>query len=97
MAGNDTGLYRNMKARGMQGDEEMKMGVLGTGMVGLAIANRLAELGHGVMIGTRDPSASAEKLRSKTQSVQVGTFAQAAAFGEMIFNATNGAGSLHAL
>ena len=34
----------------------MKYGVFGTGMVGLAISNRLAELGHKVMIGTRDPS-----------------------------------------
>ena len=33
----------------------MKYGILGTGMVGLAISNRLAELGHAVMIGTRDP------------------------------------------
>ena len=74
----------------------MKMGVLGSGMVAQAISARLAELGHDVVIGTRD----AEKLRgwqSSNQRVKIATFAQTAAHGEMIFNATNGAGSLQAL
>ncbi|MCQ3938894.1 MAG: NADP oxidoreductase [Chloroflexi bacterium] len=75
----------------------MKFGVLGTGMVGLAISSRLAELGHEVMIGTRDTSKSADKLTSRNEAVKAGTFAEAAAFGEILFNATNGAGSLEAL
>jgi predicted dinucleotide-binding enzyme len=75
----------------------MKYGVLGTGMVGLAISNRLAELGHEVMIGTRDPSRSREKLKSLQDTVKAGTFAQAAAFGEILFNVTGGAVSLEAL
>ena len=32
----------------------MKIGILGTGMVGQTISGRLAELGHDVMVGTRD-------------------------------------------
>ena len=36
----------------------MHIGVLGTGMVGQAIAGRLAELDHEVMVGTRDPAAT---------------------------------------
>ena len=75
----------------------MKYGVLGTGMVGLAISNRLAELGHEVMIGTRDPSRSADKLKTLQGAVKTGTFAQAAAFGEILFNATGGAVSMEAL
>jgi len=75
----------------------MKVGVLGTGMVGQAIGNRLAELGYEVMIGTRDPSQSADKLKSKNEAVKVGTFAEAATFGQILFNATNGAGSISAL
>jgi len=75
----------------------MKFGVLGTGMVGLAIGNRLAELGHEVTIGTRDPSKSGDKLRSRHEAVKVGTFAEAAAFGEVVFNATQGAASIEAL
>ena len=75
----------------------MKYGVLGTGMVGLAIADRLARLGHEVMIGTREPSKSRDKVQSRNIAVKVGTFSECAAFGDILFNATNGAGSLEAL
>jgi hypothetical protein len=74
----------------------MKMGVLGSGMVAQGLSARLAELGHDVMIGTRD----AEKLRgwqSSNQKVVIGSFAETAAHGEIVFNATNGAASLNAL
>ena len=36
----------------------MKIAVLGTGMVGQAVAGRLAELGHEVTVGTRDVAAT---------------------------------------
>ena len=36
----------------------MKIAVLGTGMVGQAVAGRLSELGHDVVVGTRDPEAT---------------------------------------
>ncbi len=74
----------------------MKMGVLGSGMVAQALSARLAELGHDVVIGTRD----AEKLKgwqSSNQRVKIGSFAETAAHGDMVFNATNGAASLQAL
>jgi predicted dinucleotide-binding enzyme len=74
----------------------MKMGVLGSGMVAQALSARLAELGHNVVIGTRD----AEKLKgwqSSNQRVKIGSFADTAAHGEIVFNATNGAASLQAL
>lgn len=74
----------------------MRMGVLGSGMVAQGLSARLAELGHDVVIGTRD----AEKLRgwqSSNQKVLIGSFAETAAYGDMLFNATNGAGSLNAL
>ena len=74
----------------------MKMGVLGSGMVGQAISARLAELGHEVMIGTRDPNKLGE-WSTLNQKVGIGSFAETAAHGEMLFNATNGAGSLMAL
>jgi 8-hydroxy-5-deazaflavin:NADPH oxidoreductase len=72
------------------------MGVLGSGMVAQAISARLAELGYEVMIGTRD----SEKLKgwqSSNQRVVIGSFAETAAHGEIVFNATNGAASLQAL
>ncbi len=74
----------------------MKMGVLGSGMVAQALSARLAELGHNVVIGTRD----AEKLKgwqSSNQRVKIGSFAETASHGEIVFNATNGAASLQAL
>jgi predicted dinucleotide-binding enzyme len=74
----------------------MRIGVLGSGMVAQAISARLAELGHNVVIGTRD----ADKLKgwqSSNQRVLIGSFAETAAHGKMLFNATNGVGSLNAL
>ena len=74
----------------------MKMGVLGSGMVAQGLSARLAELGHNVVIGTRD----AYKLKgwqSSNQRVLIGSFAEMAGHGDMVINATNGTGSLNAL
>ena len=74
----------------------MRIGVLGSGMVAQGLSARLAELGHDVVIGTRD----AEKLRgwqSSNQRVKIGSFAETATHGEMVVNATNGAASIIAL
>jgi 8-hydroxy-5-deazaflavin:NADPH oxidoreductase len=77
----------------------MKFGVLGTGMVGTTIASKLVSLGHDVRLGAR--SATNEKAAAWAKAAgphaSAGTFADAAAFGEMIFNCTNGAGTLGAL
>ncbi|MBL9022321.1 MAG: NAD(P)-binding domain-containing protein [Myxococcales bacterium] len=77
----------------------MKIGVLGTGMVGETIATKLVALGHDVKMGARDAGndkakAWAEKAGQKASN---GTFADAAAFGEIVFNCTAGTGSLEAL
>lgn len=73
--------------------------VLGTGMVGDSIGTKLVSLGHKVMMGSR--SASNEKASAWTtrngELAANGTFAAAAAFGEIIFNCTSGQASLEAL
>lgn len=74
----------------------MKAGVLGSGMVGQAISARLAGLGHEVMIGTRDPHKLGEWAASHP-AIKIGSFAETAGHGEIVFNATNGAASLEAL
>jgi predicted dinucleotide-binding enzyme len=77
----------------------MKMGVLGTGMVGQAIASKLVALGHEVMMGSRtadNPKATMWAQKGGARG-RAGTFADAAAFGEIVFNCTQGAGSLAAL
>ena len=43
----------------------MNIAVLGTGMVGRAIAGRLDELGHDVVVGTRDPAGHARPHRAR--------------------------------
>ena len=77
----------------------MKIGVLGTGMVGNALATKFAGIGHEVKMGARD--AKNEKAvawaASAGANASPGTFADAAAFGEIVLNCTSGAGSLDAL
>ena len=88
----------------------MKIGILGTGVVGRTIAAALAGKGHDVMIGTRDPRTTLARDTGATGSkttfkewheanaaVKLGTFAEAARFGEAIVNATSGDGALPAL
>src|SRR6266571_5742064 len=88
----------------------MRIGVLGTGVVGQTISEKLASLDHDVMIGTRDPGAALARNTSErawvpsfgewhrtNEDVTVGTFADAAAHAELVINATNGQGSLEAL
>ena len=74
----------------------MKAGVLGSGMVGQAISARLAELEHDVMIGTRAPNKLSE-WQASHKDVKIGSFAETAGHGEIIFNATNGAAALDVL
>ena len=77
----------------------MKISVLGTGMVGNAIAAKLVSVGHQIMMGSRtsDSKPGQEWLRSVGAKAQIGVFADAAAFGEIIFDCTSGANSLAAL
>ena len=77
----------------------MNVGVLGTGMVGSAIASRLVGLGHEVRMGSRE--AGNEKARAWAETAgpkaSEGTFADAAAFAELVFNCTAGEHSIAAL
>jgi 8-hydroxy-5-deazaflavin:NADPH oxidoreductase len=73
--------------------------VLGTGVVGRAIATKLVEIGHDVTMGSR--TAGNEKAVEWAQAAGAraaeGTFAQAAEAGEVVFNCTSGAVSLDVL
>jgi len=76
----------------------MKLGVFGTGSVGQAIAGKLVALGHEVKMGSR--TATNEKaaawVKAAGGGASQGTFADAAAFGELVFNCTSGAGTVEA-
>lgn len=77
----------------------MEIAVLGTGMVGRAIASKLVSLGHGVTMGSRTAGneSAAEWAAQAGERAGHGTFADAAARGELVFNCTAGAASLDAL
>jgi predicted dinucleotide-binding enzyme len=77
----------------------MKIGILGSGMVGQTIGTKLVALGHEVRLGSREAGnekAAAWVKRAGAKGSQ-GTFGDAAAFGELLFNCTQGSGSLPAL
>jgi 8-hydroxy-5-deazaflavin:NADPH oxidoreductase len=63
----------------------VRIGILGTGVVGQTLAAKLRELGHDVVIGSR------------TEGEDKRPFAEAAAHGELLINATGGGNSLAAL
>ncbi len=77
----------------------MRIGVLGTGVVGETLATRLVETGHDVVMGAR--SAGNDKALAWVQRFPdragEGSFADAAAHGELVVNATAGVASLEAL
>jgi len=88
----------------------MDIAVLGTGMVGQTIAGRLHDLGHSVVVGTRDPGATGARTdadgmgnppfsawQAEHPGVALRTFADAAAGAEVVVNATSGAATLDVL
>lgn len=77
----------------------MRIGVLGTGSVGRAVATKLVELGHEVTMGSRSAESEAllEWVRETGDSASGGTFAEAASGAELVFNCTAGGASLEAL
>lgn len=77
----------------------MNIGILGTGMVGQTLGTKFVSLGHQVKMGSRSATneKSAEWVKSNGSKASQGTFADAAAFGELVFNCTSGVVSLQAL
>jgi hypothetical protein len=77
----------------------MKIGILGTGVVGQTLGTKLAQLGHEVRMGSRKAGGDKAKawVREAGQKASEGTFADAAAHGEIVFNCTSGMVSLDAL
>ncbi len=69
--------------------DAMKIGVLGTGVVGLTLSEGLIRLGYQVMIGSRDPSKKEVQEWVEKTNGSASSFAQAAAFGDVIILATH--------
>ncbi len=90
----------------------MNIGIIGSGDVAQTLGAHLLTVGHQVMISARDPdspkdrgtrgvlpsaAAWATEQYDQGRPAAAGTFAAAAAFGELLINATSGVGSLAAL
>jgi 8-hydroxy-5-deazaflavin:NADPH oxidoreductase len=88
----------------------MKVGVIGSGIVGQSVGAKMASLGHSVVLGTRDPkdltnrkgmrgmgAPLGEWLKQAGPQARLGTFEEAARHGELVVNATSGVVSLEAL
>ncbi len=77
----------------------MRIGILGTGIVGKTLGTKLAKLGHDVRMGSRASGGENAKgwVKASGSKSSEGTFADAAAHGEMVFNCTAGGASLDAL
>ena len=88
----------------------MRFGILGTGVVGKTLAARLDAMGHEVVVGTRNPQKTLSReapdqygnstfsaWQQEHPEVQLSTFGEATAHGEMVVNATAGEVSLEAL
>ena len=88
----------------------MNIAVLGTGMVGRALAGRLDALGHSVVVGTRDPRATQARTEpdgmgnppftawhAQYPAVGLATFAEAAAGADLVVNASSGEAALELL
>jgi 8-hydroxy-5-deazaflavin:NADPH oxidoreductase len=89
--------------------KEMKIAVFGTAVVGQVHAERLSQLKHEVMLGTRNVTETLARnvpdnfqrpgfadWHKNNPEVKIGTYAEAAAFSNIIINGTNGSGTLQA-
>ncbi|EQA55789.1 NADP oxidoreductase coenzyme F420-dependent [Leptospira kmetyi serovar Malaysia str. Bejo-Iso9] len=63
---------------------------MGSGVVGQTLANGFLKYGAEVKIGTRDPSKLKDWLSKAGASASVGTFAEAASFGEILVLCSKG-------
>jgi hypothetical protein len=74
----------------------MKVGVIGSGDVAKALASGFLKHGHDVVIGTRDP-AKLEDWAAQNSRAGVGSFTDAAQFGEVVVLAVKGLAAAEAL
>ena len=69
----------------------MKVGIIGSGIVGQVLAKAFTSEGHSVKLGTRDiTKEEVIKFKEANPAVTVGSFADTAAFGELLVLAIGG-------
>ncbi|MFK7694903.1 NADPH-dependent F420 reductase [Paenibacillus sp. HJGM_3] len=76
----------------------MRIGIIGSGNAAQTLGSALVRRGHEVKLGTRSPGKLTHWLEQQnSDDASVGSFRDAAAFGQLVINATAGDGSLEAL
>jgi predicted dinucleotide-binding enzyme len=75
----------------------MRIAVIGTGSVGQTLAPAFRRLGHDVVVGTRDPGATAEREEWAQTDLPLRAYADVGTDADMVVNATGGAVTLEAL
>ena len=75
----------------------MKVGILGSGIVGQTLGSGFLKYGHQVKIGTGNPNKLNDWLDKAGTNASAGSFADAASFGEIIVLAIKGTAALNVL
>jgi predicted dinucleotide-binding enzyme len=78
-------------------EDVMRIAVLGTGMVGRALAGSLAGKAHTVTMGTREPGPAQDRLAdwlADHPRVAMADLSSAAASADLVINALNGSGTI---
>jgi 8-hydroxy-5-deazaflavin:NADPH oxidoreductase len=75
----------------------MRIAVIGTGIVGRTLGEGLAEVGHDVVVGTRDPARTRAREEWGATSLSLASYGQVGVGADLFINATSGHASLEAL
>ncbi|HUR30328.1 MAG TPA: NAD(P)-binding domain-containing protein [Saprospiraceae bacterium] len=76
---------------------EKKIGIIGSGVVGISLANGLLNHGYEIMIGTNDKEKHPSILEKTSGKVSLGTFAETADFSDMLILAVKGSAAEQAI
>jgi predicted dinucleotide-binding enzyme len=71
-----------------------KAGIIGSGPVAHALGEGLLSIGYEVMLGTRDPGKLKEWQNKSGEKARIGTFQEAADFGEIIVLCVKGSAAM---
>jgi 8-hydroxy-5-deazaflavin:NADPH oxidoreductase len=74
-----------------------KIGILGSGIVGQTLANGFLKQGYDVMIGTGDITKLADWKANAGQNASVGSFSEAAMFGDLVVLAVKGTAAVEGI
>ena len=69
---------------------DKKIGIIGSGQVGISLANGFQKHGYKVLLGTNDPEKMASLTERTNGNVNIGTFSDAAKFSDLVILAVKG-------